>query len=365
MRSLLLSLGLLLGLAAPLFPRVQATAVASLAEDDGPYVLWEGREAKVLRILQGRVEEARLRKPWILALPGGGTLALRPEAPAPVRVQEPAPARIAALSDVHGNLDGMKALLRAQKVVDPRGAWSFGKGHLVVVGDVMDRGSQCIEAYWYLRGLQAQAAKAGGRVHVLLGNHEMMVLGGQLRYVNPKYARSGALLGCDLRGLLGPDTELGRWLRACPGMLKLGDTLFVHGGPSPALLREGRDLETLNAALRRALDVRDDASRAFVGAEGPLWYRGLLPGALPGRPEATEAEVEELLRAFGVSRIVVGHTTLKTVTPFHGGRVIGIDAGLKDGRPGELLLLEKARTRRGLADGRCLALEPSPTPFAD
>ena len=188
-RSWILSLSLLLGLAPA--PQLQAALQATVAaqSEDGPQVLWQGEEATVYRLHSGKLEIAKHRGAFDLALPGLASEPLRigPRPPAPPAARFSAASKILAVSDVHGRFDTLLALLRGQKVVDGAMRWRFGRGHLVIVGDVMDRGPQVTEAYWFLRGLEAQARRAGGRVHVLLGNHEAMVLAGDVRYTNPKY----------------------------------------------------------------------------------------------------------------------------------------------------------------------------------
>jgi len=317
--------------------------------DDGPYVLWEGRKAKVIRVRQGKVEEAVLAPPFRLELPGLPALALEPAPPAAARAVFPLPAALAAVSDVHGNCAGLVKLLAAQGIVGRDLRWTFGRGHLVVAGDVFDRGPQVTEALWLLRSLETQARAAGGRVHVLLGNHEVMALSGDLRYLNPKYRD----LPYAIPFLYGPGTDMGRWLRSLPVMARLGDILFAHAGPSPEFAAAHADLQAVNAGCRAELM---GSAGPLLGSAGPLWYRGLVPGAAPG-PEPTEDAIGAILGAYRCQTLVVGHSTLDQVTAFHGGRVYGIDAGLKDGRPGELWLQIAGRRYRGLADGTRIPLE--------
>ncbi len=329
---------------------------------DGPHVLWEGTRARILEVRAGdQLGERRARAPFTLDLPGmaarGVTLSGRAYAPAPDAL--PAPGRILAVSDIHGRFDSFLALLRAQRVVDANLGWTFGKGHLVVAGDVFDRGPQVTESLWFLRALEDGARRAGGAVHLVLGNHETMVMGGDLRYLHSKYLRAPTGLPA-LPELYGPASELGRWLRSRPTLLKLGPFLFAHGGPSPALLEQGLALKSSNQAARRALGrtARESEGQAafLLGEEGPYWYRGLVPGA--AKRDADSAEVDRLLKAFGVKAIVIGHTTQDSLTVLHGGRVFAIDAGLKDGRAGEAWVWEKGRVWRGTADGRRQPLAP-------
>ncbi|MFN8011602.1 MAG: metallophosphoesterase [Holophagaceae bacterium] len=346
-----------------LLPALLASAVlAAQARQDGPYVLWEGGTARVFEIReQDALGERRVQAPFTLELPGMAARGLRltgkPYAPAAEAL--PDPGKILAVSDIHGRFGAVLALLQAQKVVDADLRWTFGRGHLVVVGDVFDRGPQVTEALWFLRALEEGARAAGGAVHLVLGNHEAMAMGGDARYLHPKYARPPKGLPA-YPVLYGPDSELGRWLRSRPALLKLGPFLFVHGGPSAEFLKLGLSQAAANRALRTSLGrhPRDlDGPEGFLqGDQGPLWYRGLVPGH--ARADASGEDVDAALKAFRVKAVVIGHTTLDRLTALHGGKVYAIDAGLKEGRPGEAWIWEQGKVWRGTADGRREPLAP-------
>src|SRR6476469_8027996 len=87
------------------------------------------------------------------------------------------------LSDIEGNFGSLRKLLVAGKVIDEDFNWTFGNGHLVLVGDFFDRGLHVTEVLWLIYSLEDKAKAAGGYVHFVLGNHEIMNLGGDLRYV--------------------------------------------------------------------------------------------------------------------------------------------------------------------------------------
>ncbi len=332
-----------------------APPAVTASQEDGPYVLWEGGKPKVLKVHQGKLEVSALGPSLQLPLDGLPAFQLDPAPPKPAQDSFPAADRIAAVSDIHGNYSGLLALLQAQGIIGKDRRWSFGQGHLVVVGDLFDRGAQVTELLWFVRSLGQQAVLAGGAVHVVLGNHETMALRGDLRYLNPKYAalRFG-ILPMDLPALYGPSTELGRWLRSLPAFLKIGDVLFIHGGASPLLSYGPVNLGRLNADFRHALDAA--GKDPLLGSSGPVWYRGLIPGAGQG-PDASDAQVASILGAFQAKCMVIGHSTLEHVTAFHGGSVFGIDAGLKDGKPGEIWVRIGGRVFRGLADGGRIPLE--------
>ena len=88
---------------------------------------------------------------------------------------------IAALSDIHGQYDLLIELLTNNKIINNDLNWDFGEGHLVIVGDIFDRGGKVNEVLWLIYKLEIQARKMGGRVHFLLGNHDYMDLQGDIR----------------------------------------------------------------------------------------------------------------------------------------------------------------------------------------
>ena len=142
-----------------------------------------------------------------------------------------------AISDVHGQYKKYTGILRANGVIDQDLNWKFGKGHLVFLGDAFDRGDMVTEVLWHLFTLEKQAAKAGGMVHVLLGNHEDMVLGGDLRYISEKYKKVEELTKTKYPDLYSENSVLGKWLRNQPIIISINDILFVHAGISIDMAR--------------------------------------------------------------------------------------------------------------------------------
>lgn len=337
---------------------------ASLAHaqglSDGPYVFHQAQGTEAVWVCDGALKAQPLPAGAPLAAPCGdvGGFALNPN-PSLAPDVLPQPRRWAALSDIHGQAGVFLQLLKAQGLVDEAGHWAFADGVLVVNGDVFDRGPQQTEALWALYRLQQEAAAQGGSVQLVLGNHETMMLRGDLRYLHPKYSTVAQLFQKPFPALYGPDTELGQWLRSRATVLKLGDTLFLHGGLSPELPRHAPDLIALNAKVRSSLGLskaalQTEPEQAWLQAtQGPLWYRGYF-----NMPRASSAEVDALLTQFKARRIVVGHTTRPQISSLYGGRVIGIDANMKSGHGGELLLWESGQLYRGLMDGRRVALPP-------
>jgi hypothetical protein len=284
---------LLLPLLACATATTQAREVAAPADHvqaDGPYVFRQGDQLQASGSATTRSSRARWPRnrrhryrprcgyehTVHVAAPNAPSVSVLPAAP-----------RIVALSDIHGQYGLLVRLLRAHQVIDAQDRWALGKDTLVIAGDVFDRGPQVTEAFWLLYGLQQQAAAAGGAVHFVLGNHETMVLYDDLRYVNPKYLRSAQLLGRSYPQLYGADSVIGQWLRTRPVLLKIGDTLFLHGGISPEAVQLALDPARTNAAYQASLglpkaEVKADPATAplYDGKTSPIWYRGYFDGRL-------------------------------------------------------------------------------------
>ncbi|KZN50831.1 hypothetical protein N474_24325 [Pseudoalteromonas luteoviolacea CPMOR-2] len=258
---------------------------------------------------------------------------------------------VVALSDIHGQHTIMMQLLKANQVVDQNGRWIFNKGHLVITGDIFDRGSQVTETLWYIKWLEAEALKAGGRVHFLLGNHEAMVLNGDLRYLHIKYRQTAMVLAQPFEQLFSKNSVLGRWLRQKNTVVEINGNLFLHGGLHPETLKLNLSLKEMNRIFRKELVVkeqgsqgRSDLGRFLYGTDGPLWYRGFFS-------ETPSANFAQLQAHFSVERFIVGHTSHKEVVSRYNGRIIGIDSSIKLGHKGELLLIDKGRYWRADMQG--------------
>lgn len=196
--------------------------------------------------------------------------------------------RIVAVSDIHGAYDALVATLQESNVIDRGLAWSGGETHLVITGDLLDRGPESRRVMDLVIRLEHEAPLAGGRVHQLLGNHEVMNLIGDLRYVSDEeyaafldiesaeererwYQRYRHSRPADSdeasirrefdeeappgyfghRRAFGHDGVYGRWLLTKPLMIVINDTAFVHGGVPPYVTENG--LAGVNVDLRNEL----------------------------------------------------------------------------------------------------------------
>jgi hypothetical protein len=327
--------------------------------------------------------------------------------------------RVVVIGDIHGDLERLTFLLKLSRLLDSQGSWVGGSSILVVTGDMTDRGPQVRAVLDLLMRLEKEAPKQKGRVVTLMGNHEMMNIVGDLRYVTEeiynsfadkksekrrrdayqKYLkllrRQSKELGRPLpedtselesrwmeshppgfveyRKALSPSGKYGRWLRKLPAVARIGEAIFLHGGIHPSLT--DFELDEINKRVRLEVDNFDFLKSHFVrekliadfctyqemvaavkaktelltaeaskrneteleylravldmggwltfSSNGPLWFRGF------GRwtEEEGTPQVANLLRRYGASYFVVGHTIKaeRDILRRFGGRVFLVD----------------------------------------
>jgi Calcineurin-like phosphoesterase len=114
-----------------------------------------------------------------------------------------APQVVIAIGDVHGDFDDFCMILKRVGLIDEKLHWAGGHATLVQTGDLLDRGLKERQALDLMMSLEEEAAKAGGQVVALLGNHEMMNLMGDLRYVTPELYASFSTPDSDARRRTG------------------------------------------------------------------------------------------------------------------------------------------------------------------
>lgn len=212
---------------------------------------------------------------------------------------------VIAIGDVHGDFDDFCLILKHVGLIDERHHWTGGRITLVQTGDLLDRGPKARETMDLVAALEAEAASSGGRVVALLGNHEMMNLMGDLRYVTSQnYAgfvqaesdiirkqayqdyvdwRSAhqSLLASmrqpvfeatesewmakhplgfiEQRKAFGPKGTYGKWIREHHAVAEIDGLLFSHGGIAPSLT--SLSLETINSQIRDEMDAFDQAKQ--------------------------------------------------------------------------------------------------------
>ena len=235
--------------------------------------------------------------------------------------------RVVAISDVHGAYDAMVRTLQNADVLGDDLLWSGGATHLVVTGDLLDRGPDSRQAMDLVMRLEEEAVAAGGRVHLLLGNHEVMNLIGDLRYVaaaeyaafaedddegslatNPAAADDDDVDKALPPGFLAhrrafaADGQYGAWLLGKPLIVVINDTAFVHGGLSPRVTELGldginRDMKARLVEYVTQMGVLIDA--AVIKHTDDYYERPEKLAALPAdesRPAELQAAIDTVIR---------------------------------------------------------------------
>jgi hypothetical protein len=222
----------------------------------------------------------------------------------PAKAPAELPESVVAIGDVHGDFDDFVAILRHAGLVDSENHWTGGKTTFVQLGDLLDRGPKPRQVMDLMMALEKEAAEAGGRVVSLLGNHEVMNIMGDLRYVIPenyasfadsnsearrkaaydeyvKWRAGHASLLAELpqpmelteaewmtrhpagfieqREAFGPKGEYGEWLRGHAAVAEIAGSIFLHGGIHPDLAKT--KIEAINKRIRGELEAFDASKR--------------------------------------------------------------------------------------------------------
>jgi len=259
------------------------------------------------------------------------------------------------LSDIEGEFGLLRQLLISNGVINEHYEWTFGHGQLIICGDLLDRGKGVTQELWLLYKLEILAPAQGGSVHVLLGNHEIMELSGDLRYLDPGYYQQARLLNKDYMDLFSDDTELGRWLRSKNIILKTGIFLCTHGGISKEVLDRKMSIESINERVRPFYDQwRKDIPPnldVFFNENSPFWYRGYFD-----KPNDKQKLVAATLERYNAKKIIVGHTEFLEVESYYHGQVWNINTNWHVGNA-QGLLVEHDKFYRVDSDGIRMLME--------
>ncbi len=248
----------------------------------------------------------------------------------------PASDKIFVLSDIEGNFNVLVSLLQGNGIIDEHFNWAFGDGHLVVNGDLVDRGEFVTQVLWLIYKLEQQAQEQNGIVHVILGNHENMDIKGRTDYTQDKYIAAAQMISKKdnpseaLRYLFSKDAELGAWLRTKNSIERIGDILFVHAGLSPELIEHDFSFQEINDSVRAYLDyqtseIENDRTRFLFRNLGPLWFRGMVMDYKDYYKKSTHDQVESALAQYDANTVVIGHTIVDSVSSEYNGKIMRID----------------------------------------
>ena len=266
--------------------------------------------------------------------------------------------KMLVISDIEGNFAALRKLLQANHVIDEDFNWTFDKNHLVFIGDLVDRGTMVTEVLWLIYSLEEKAKAAGGHVHFILGNHEIMNMSGDLRYVQERYLQHAALMNKNYVQLFGPNAEIGRWFATKNVVERIGNILFTHGGISSYINNLNIPLKELNDLVRpyytdTSFEYSDKRLNILYSDSGPFWYRGYYMD-----PKATMEQIDSTLNFYGVRHIATGHTIVANeIRSFYKGKLFDTDVHHAGGHS-EALLIENGKFWRVNSTGERFDIDP-------
>jgi hypothetical protein len=235
-------------------------------------------------------------------------------------------AKILAISDIESGFKTFRDFLITNKVIDNKLNWTFGNGHLVLLGDFVDRDFSTTQVLWFIYKLEQEAKEKGGNVHYILGNHELKNMQGNFENTSPKYYHVSSILKKKQTDLYGNNSFLGKWMSSKNSIEKINGILFAHGGIHPDLAGYKTNLDEINQIIRSNYyqsyypNPQKNLEQLLISShKGIAWYRGYF------KDDLSQEEVERGLNKFNAKSIVVGHTLQPKVNKQYNGKVIGID----------------------------------------
>ena len=252
---------------------------------------------------------------------------------------------IVALSDIESGFATFRQFLVSHSIADKQLNWTFGKGHLVLVGDFVDRGASTTQVLWGIYKLEQSARQSGGQVHFVIGNHEIKNLQGNFQSANEKYFYIAGILGKQQFQLFDDHALLGRWLAAKNVLEIINGVAFVHGGLHPDIAKYQLSADEINQIVRSGYRTLyytpvTVTKESFLQSSttGPAWYRGYF------KDDLSQTQVEQGLKAVDAKAVVVGHTLQGEVKALYNHKVFAIDVR----HPKDYLTSFPLRTSEGL-----------------
>jgi hypothetical protein len=301
--------------------------------------------------------------------------------------------RVVAIGDIHGDLNALLKILKKKGLIDAEGHWIGGDTHLVMMGDLINGGEYSRSILDYLMRLELEANFSGGKVHVILGNHEIKLLFGDiysmsqrlLKALLPPYFKNKdfnreQLITRVKKDFMSPYGKYNQWLQSKNAIVVINNIVFVHAGLRPEWFK-GKDstyiIEQINSTVRyliknaNQLDFVDKDLLWTVGLKwdsqlqkftflrdlGPMWDRSFGTREIYGvgvniKPNFSHSvpvsEFKALLKFLGVQKQVIGHNPVRSSLirlehPYWGSLVTAIDTRISKALGGELSAFEMNR----------------------
>jgi len=236
--------------------------------------------------------------------------------------------RIIVVGDIHGDWAALKSALKVAGVTNHHNDWTGGATHVVQVGDLTDRANRggtgdeksekrIIE---HLISLKRKAINEGGDVHILLGNHELMNIGGDFRYVSPMGMTD---FDGSRKKQFKPGGKISKAL-ACNAnsVIQIGSWLFSHAGITSSVSKHWT-IDQVNTHVREHL-----LGNRIIDSDSPLmdifWHRKYAN-------EQSCPLVQDALTHWKAKNMAIGHTVQEYgITSICNGSLWKVDVGMSD-----------------------------------
>ena len=261
--------------------------------------------------------------------------------------------RVIAIGDIHSDINVMRQVFRLAGATNENDEWIGGELTVVQLGDLIGRSDDEREVLDFMFAIKEQAEQHGGKVYALIGNHEVM--GGRVdnqavgRNPFPAYEGLPGLNLNDPRLEHLPSYERSRGAALMPGgpyavriaefptVLKLGETIFVHGGVVPRWAEYG--IEKINvevSAWLKGESDEPDSSQRVDDSDRVMWARHF-----SSRVDQQDClMLEESLRILEAKRMIVAHTRHAEITSYCSGKLWATDVGMSRAYGGDIQILE-------------------------
>jgi hypothetical protein len=280
----------------------------------------------------------------------GGTSSDAPEGPNSLWPAQP---RVVVIGDLHSDINATRQAFQLAGGTDENDVWIGGALTIVQLGDMIGRSDDERQVLDFLFAIREQAEVAGGKVHLLVGNHEVMgarvdnqavglnpfpgyqdltdldVGNARLQFLPEHAKKRGAAL---MSG--GPYAKR---FAELPTVLQLGETVYVHGGVVPRWAEYG--LDKINAEVSSWLygeSAEPDSSLGVDNGDRVMWTRQFSSAV-----DANDCAVlDQSLAVLGAKRMIVAHSVQTTITGYCDNKVWAVDVGMSRYYGGPIEVLE-------------------------
>lgn len=247
------------------------------------------------------------------------------------------------IGDLHGYVDVFLKLLCSAGLSNDARQWTGGDSHLWLIGDLVDRGPTGLDCIELVMSLQEQAARVGGKVQTILGNHELMLLcaarfGQESLDSGLTVMDQWVLWGGIQSDLEGLSEKHIHWLESLPLLDRHGSTLMMHAD-AMMYVNYGHSIEEVNHSFRQLIN-EGSLEKWLYALTAFTEHRTFSQLAKTGVKRA-----EQVLKLYGADTLIHGHTPVsfaKNVSPalvtsawtYAGGLCTNVDPGIYMGGPG-------------------------------